>query len=147
MTLCLLERPFASVNSPVVDPSWAVSECCITGVTLVGALSCVDTHVAFERLFLAAGAPTHCTDKWCRCVESHVLLQALLPQKPVLTHLTLKVLLREMNNHVTLEKHNKWKQFHHPKSAKFSTESVFENIRHMNNYFYCLFIYFRIISE
>jgi hypothetical protein len=30
-------------------------------------------------------------------------LQALLTQKPVLTHLTLKVLLREMDNHMTLE--------------------------------------------
>jgi len=107
MTLYLLERLFSRVNSPVVNPGRAVSKCWITEVTFVRALSCVDTHVALEGLFLVACAPTHWTDKWCVHMESHVLLQALLPQKPVLTHPTLKVLLSEMHNHVTLKETDK----------------------------------------
>lgn len=106
MTICSLERPFASVNSPVVDPSRANRKCCITEVTLVGALSCVDSHVVFERIFQVAGVPTYLTDKWSHCVQSHVLFTALSPQKSVLTHLTLEVLLSEMNDHMTLKKYN-----------------------------------------
>jgi hypothetical protein len=100
----LLERPFACVNSFMVDPGCTICKGSITELTFEGALSCVDTHVTLEGLFLRAAAPTHRTNKGFVPVQSHMSLQAFHAHKPVVTHLTFKILFCEMYSHMTLDK-------------------------------------------